>query len=229
MKFTHYLTLFCSTALAACMSDSSIVKGPTTMRTTVAPMIVEQPRNGSLFRLDSPMSSMYQDEAKPRYVGDTLKIDIAESMSGSSKLNTSAVRTNSAKSKGPGTSDSSLGGLLRNILNMDASISGEDNFSGTGKTDNTNSLKGKLAASVINVLPNGNLAVAGEKSIVFNGTANTLRFSGIVNPRDIKSGRIVSSEDVVDARLEQVGKGGVAETTSMTWLQRFLTDGMLVW
>ncbi len=229
MNFSGLLGALC-VFLSACTSDSgSIVKGPTTVRSISQSVPVENTQNGSLFRSDSMMLALYQDAAKPRNIGDTLKIDIAESMSGSSKLNALSKRTNSAKTKGPGTADKNLSGILRNIINMDASASGEDSFNGTGKTDNVNTLKGKLAASVVNVLPNGNLVVAGEKSIVFNGTSNTLRFSGVVNPKDIHSGRIVSSEDVVDARLEQVGKGGIAETTSMTWLQRFLTDGLLVW
>jgi len=119
--------------------------------------------------------------------------------------------------------------LINNIYNVDASASGSDTYDGSGKSKNASTLEGKLAASVINVLPNGNLVVAGEKSISFNGNVATLRFSGVVDPADIKTGRIVSSSDVLDAKLEQVGTGLVADSNKRTWLQRFLTDKLTIW
>ena len=82
---------------------------------------------------------------------------------------------------------------------------------------------------MINVLSNGNLVVAGERSMSFNGTLNTLRFSGVVNPLDIKAGGIVASGDVVDAKTELTGAGGTADTASRSWLQKLLTDGLSVW
>jgi len=149
-------------------------------------------------------------------------------MTASSKISTESRRKNNVASKGPGGANT-ISSLINNIINADTSASGSDSFDGKGKTDNTNVLKGKLAASVVNVLPNGNLEVAGEKKIAFNGTVNALRFSGVVNPKDIKVGRIVSSEDVVDARLEQVGDGMIAEAGSRGWLQKILTDALIVW
>jgi len=191
---------------------------------------IEQTVNpGSIFQ-PSNMSAMLliQDDSKPHRIGDTLKIDIAENLSASSKITTESSRKNNVATKGPGGANT-MSSLLNSIINADASASGSDSFDGKGKTDNTNVLKGKLAASVVNVLPNGNLEVAGEKKIAFNGTINTLRFSGVVDPKDIKSGRIVSSEDVVDARLEQTGDGMIAEAGSRGWLQKFLTDTLIIW
>lgn len=60
-----------------------------------------------------------------------------------------------------------------------------------------------MAVTVINVLPNGHLLVAGERSMGLNGGVSTLRFSGIVNPRDIGPGNVVASADVVNANLER--------------------------
>ena len=94
---------------------------------------------------------------------------------------------------------------------------------------NTTTFNARLSAYVINVLSNGNLVVAGERSMSFNGTLNTLRFSGVVNPLDIKAGGIVASGDVVDAKTELVGSGGPADAASRSWLQKLLTDGLSVW
>jgi flagellar L-ring protein FlgH len=227
-RFPFLLLTTATAALSACGGQESIVKGPTTIRSTYPIAAVERSNQGAIFQPNSTAGWIFQD-AQPAHVGDTLKINISESLSGTSTTSTSTSRKNEVASKGPGTGDDSMSGLIRNILNMNASASGSDSFTGSGKTNNTNTLKGVLAASVVNVMPNGNLVVAGEKSVAFNGTLNTLRFSGVVNPKDIKSGRIVASEDVVDARLEQVGAGGVAQATSKNWLQRMLTDAMMVW
>lgn len=212
----------------ACAFEKPIVQSPTSMRMIMPQAATDISNPGSIYQPNGPMLGFYQD-APPRQVGDTLKIVISESMTGTSKVNTTTSRSNAAASKGPGQTSDSLGSIIKTIMNQNASASGSDSFTGKGQTDNTQSLEGKLAASVINVLPNGNLVVAGEKTVAFNGAVNTLRFSGVVNPRDIKSGRTVASEDVVDARLEQVGQGGVAKTTSMDALQKFLTDTITLW
>ena len=82
---------------------------------------------------------------------------------------------------------------------------------------------------MINVLPNGHLVVAGERSVAMNGGTSTLRFSGIVNPRDIRAGNVVASADAVNARVELVGQGDVSEAATRNWLQRVLTSSMTVW
>lgn len=209
-------------------SKESIISGPTTIRQTYQVAGVERTNPGAIFQPNGNPEGLFQD-TRPRRIGDTLKIDISESFSGSSKSNTSAKRSNDVASKGPGTGNDSMGSLLKGLLNMDATASGSDSFTGKGSTDTANTLKGKLAASVINVLPTGNLVVAGEKSVAFNGTVNTLRFSGVVNPKDIGSDRVVSSENVIDARLETISGGMVADTASKGWIQRALTDSLMIW
>ncbi|MDQ7989125.1 MAG: flagellar basal body L-ring protein FlgH [Candidatus Dactylopiibacterium sp.] len=215
--------------LAACATPP-LVQGPTTNMPQRQIASLEQATNpGSIYQPGNPTGmALFQEESKPRHIGDSLKIDIAESLTASNKSTTSTSRANRVASKGPGGSDS-MNGLISRILNLDATASGSDGFDGSGKTENTNRLEGKLAASVINVLPNGNLVVAGEKSIAFNGALNTLRFSGVVDPADIKTGRVVRSSDVIDARLEQVGAGMIADTSARSWLQRMLTENLRVW
>jgi flagellar L-ring protein precursor FlgH len=186
-------------------------------------------RGAGEHRLDLPGQQLFTDQRKPRNIGDTLKIDIAESLNASQSLSTDTSRDNKVASKGPGAGDAALGGVLTGLLNMDVSASSSDAYKGSGKSENAQALKGKIAASVINVLPNGNLVVAGERSIAMNGGVSTLRFSGVVNPADIKPGGIVASGDVVDARIEQVGGGDLADSASRGWLQRLLTKSLTVW
>jgi flagellar L-ring protein precursor FlgH len=221
--------LLATASLFACKSTPpSLVTAPTSVPQPYPIAGIENRTNGSLYQAGNFMG-IYQDAPLAHRIGDKVKIEIAESSSGSSKSTSKLARANSVATKGPGTTDQNMNSMLRNLLNLDAQASGKDDFTGDGQTENSSSLKGKLAASVINVLPNGNLVIAGDRSIAFNGTVNTLRFSGVVNPRDLKPDNRIASEDVMEARLEQVGNGLVADSNGKTWLQKMLTDSLLVW
>jgi flagellar L-ring protein precursor FlgH len=223
------LSVFVLMGLCACSSPPPLVAGPTSVQQSQPVHYVERVNTGSIYQANSSSAWLFTDQRKPRNIGDTLKIDIAESLNASQSLSTDTSRDNKVASKGPGAGDAALGGVLTGLLNMDVSASSSDAYKGSGKSENAQALKGKIAASVINVLPNGNLVVAGERSIAMNGGVSTLRFSGVVNPADIKPGGIVASGDVVDARIEQVGGGDLADSASRGWLQRLLTKSLTVW
>lgn len=215
--------------LGACKSSPPpVVAGPTSVPQPYPIASLETRNNGSLYQ-QSTYIGIFQDAPLAHKIGDKVKIEIAENSSGSNKSSSKLNRSHSVATKGPGTTDENMNSMLRNLLNLDAQASGKDDFTGDGKTENSSSLKGKLAASVINVLPNGNLVIAGDRSIAFNGTTNTLRFSGVINPRDLKPDNRIASEDVMEARLEQVGNGLIADSNNKGWLQKLLTDSLLVW
>lgn len=200
-----------------------MVTGPTSVRPAYPSANMEN--NGAIFRVSS---AQLFEESTTHYVGDILKIDISESLTASNKANTSNSRDTSLKQVGPGAG-SSMSGLLASIFNINATASGSDSFSGTGQTDNANTMNGSLMVSIIEVLPNGNLVVAGEKRIGLNGSINTLRFSGVVRSRDIRGGNVVASSNVADARLEQVGGGTVADGNTQGWMQQFFRSILTFW
>ena len=215
--------------VAGCSSPSPLVQGPVSVRPVPPPTYAERTVTGGIYRANLGNVSLFSDQRKPQAIGDTIKVDISESLNANSTVNSVNSRANSVTSKGPGMNSDSLGTLLRGLANMDATASGSDAFTGKGSSQNVSTFNARLAAYVINVLSNGNLVVAGERSISFNGTLHTLRFSGVVNPLDIKAGGIVASGDVVDAKTELVGSGGTADTAQRSWLQKLLTDGLAVW
>lgn len=226
--------LLCTTALpclnilAGCAATSPFAKLPMSAAPHETPVYVEKINTGSLFQAGMDANSLFSGDRKPRAVGDTLKINIAEKFAASNKVNTTTKRENQVATKGPGTSNPN-GGFIDRVLNVDASASGSDAYKGAGTTDNAASFNALLTASVINVLPNGHLLVAGERSITLNGGTSNLRFHGVVNPRTVRAGNIVSSEDVLNARFEVAGQGDVSDAGSRNWLQRFLTNNMVIW
>jgi len=224
-----YAAVLCVAVLSACSSlpDTGIVQGPLGAPPVPRPVNIERVNNGSIFQPNMQSVSLFSADRKPRYVGDTLKIDISETLSATSKVNTDTSRETALSAKGPGSKAGV--GIFSSIMNLDASASGSNTLKGGGTTENASKFTGQLAASVVNVMPNGNLVVAGDRTISLNGGVNVLRFSGIVNPRDIRAGNIVASADTVNARLEVVGRGEVSEASSRNWIQRVLADSLSFW
>jgi len=215
--------------LSACssVSESAIVPGPLSVAAVPRPANLERVNTGSIFQPSMASVSLFSSDRKPRYVGDTLKIDISETLNATSKVNTDTSRDSKLASKGPG-SKAGLG-IISSIMNLDATASGSNAFKGDGSTANASTFTGELTASVINVMPNGNLVVAGDRTISLNGGATVLRFSGIVNPKDIRAGNIVASADAANVRLEVVGRGEVSDAAQRNWIQRVLSESLSFW
>ncbi|WP_371736890.1 flagellar basal body L-ring protein FlgH, partial [Rhodoferax sp. U11-2br] len=214
-----------SSLLLGCSSPpTTTVPGPLSALPIARPANLERVTTGSLFQASS--GSLFTGRQKPRAIGDTVKVNISEKLSASDTIKADASRETALKSKGPGVREDSP---LAGIFNHDATASGSNSFKGNGTSKNDSSFTGQLAASVINVLANGNLVVAGERSIALHGGGSTLRFSGVVDPRDIKDGNVIQSSDVVNARLEVVAQGDSSEIASRTWLQKVLNVTQSIW
>ncbi len=214
---------------AGCSSPQPFMTSPMSASPNEPPPYVERVPTGSLFQPGMMAGTLFSGERKPRALGDTLKVDISEKLTASNKVETNTSRENKVASKGPGNGAPGKGNFFDKLVNMDATASGSDAYKGQGSTDNALSLAAQLTVSVVNVLPNGHLVVAGERSMALNGGTSTLRFAGTVNPRDIKAGNVVMSSDVLNARYELDGQGDVSEAGSRSWLQRFLTKSLTVW
>lgn len=207
--------------------DPHVVEGPLSAAPVPHPTNVERINNGSIFQPGMTSASLFTDERKARFVGDNVKINIAETLNATSTVKIDAKRETALTQKGPG--GKSGVGLATKILDLDATASGSSSIKGGGTTSNSGTFTAVVPASVINVLPNGNLVVAGDRAISLNGDVKVLRFSGILNPRDIHSGNAVDSADVVNARLEVLSRGELSDTSSRNWIQRVIASSLAFW
>ena len=99
-----------------------------------------------------------------------------------------------------------------------------NDFSGEGATASANTFSGSITATVVEVLPNGHLLLAGEKQIGVNQNVDVLRFSGTVDPRAIQANSVVNSLQVANVRIESRGRGAQQEAQVMPWLGRFFMN-----
>ncbi|MDQ8023756.1 MAG: flagellar basal body L-ring protein FlgH [Moraxellaceae bacterium] len=160
--------------------------------------------------------SLFEDR-RARYVGDTIIVNLVERTSASKAANTAATRGSSMEA-----GITSLQGVPGKFLApLQVGAGTDSSFNGQGSAAANNTFNGTIAATVIDVFPNGNLLVSGEKKLAINTGDEFIRFSGIVNPTNVTSMNTVQSVQVADARIEYKGSGYIDEAQSMGWMQRF--------
>lgn len=211
--------LTCSAFLAGCshIEPRVDIKLPTSL---TPQQIVSQPElNGAIFQTTNAARPLFEDQ-KPGRIGDILTVAIVEKTSASRSSKSSSAKSSDTKAAVP-----TLAGLPgKSFLGAQLAANAANTFEGKGETANDNTFTGTLTVTVVGVLPNGNLVVAGEKQIGINHNTETIRFSGVVNPQTIQAGNVVQSPQVADARLEYRGKGYIDEAQRMGWLQRFFLN-----
>lgn len=174
-----------------------------------------KPVTGSLFQTVGYRPSF--EDRRARQVGDTVTIQIVENVTASQKSTSTVNRSSSVDSAITALPMQTLPGLTK----LDVGASSNNNFSGKGGTESANTFSGSITATVIEVLPNGHLVVAGEKQIGVNQNVDVLRFSGTIDPRLVQPGSIISSTQVANVRVESRGRGAQGEAQTVGWLSRF--------
>jgi len=219
-------------AAAACLVAAGCNTVPPTQihqPLTARPAPVPQPQliasNGSIYQA-AQATQVYHgyrplfEDRRPRSVGDILVIQINEKTAASKKSDSTAERN-----QGSTFGVSSLAGLPgKSLLNSSLDASSANKFDGKGAATSNNDFVGTITVTVTEVLPNGNLLVAGEKQIGINQASEFVRFSGVVNPSTIAAGNAVSSAQVADARMEYRANGYIDEAQTMGWLNRFFLN-----
>lgn len=159
------------------------------------------------------------EDIKARRIGDMITVVLQEQTDAEKSADTGTTKSTSSEISDPII----LGGdvtwngdpVLRN------SLQSEHAFDGAADSSQSNSLKGSVTVSVVEVLSNGNLVVQGEKWININQGEEYIRLRGIVRPRDIRADNTIASTRVANAQIQYSGEGILNETNSMGWLARF--------
>ena len=209
-----FLLLFSVFALTACNTvPPTNVHQPMTVRP--APRNEMAAASGSIYQ--AGVSRTLFEDRRARYVGDTMTILIAETTAASARSGTNINRASSINVGVP-----LIQGLPgKSFQGMNLSAEGSNAFSGKGDASANNIFTGNIAVTVIDVLPNGNLLVSGEKQISVGHGTEYIRLSGVVNPYFINAANTISSANVADARVEYKESGAISEAQVMGWLARF--------
>lgn len=173
------------------------------------------PQNGSIYRAGYDMR-LFED-VKARRLGDILTIRLVEKTDAKTKADTDLNKEGSVLVAVPTLLGQPLNVDGDNLFDLDTQRAS----TGEAESKQSNSLKGDITVTVVEVQSNGNLRVRGEKWIYLNQGEEYIRIIGLVRPEDIAADNSVLSTRVADARISYGGTGPVADTNAAGWLARF--------
>lgn len=198
------------------------------------PLPPAQPEaNGAIYQNGFDMR-LFED-VKARRVGDILVVQLVENTTSSKSNETTINKSTSTSIDNPtvfGTSpEFDLPGFfpLANTsdVNLETSLSSDHEFSGDSSSDQSNNLDGTIAVSVVEVLPNGNMMVRGEKRMTLNQGNEYVRISGIVRPTDVLANNTVLSTQIADATITYTGEGPTDASNVLGWLAKFFISAIM--
>jgi len=176
-----------------------------------APVDVERQPN-SLWR---PGSRAFLKDQRASNVGDILTVIIDISDNAAISNTTTRSRTNSESSSASAFLgyEQSLGAILpeavdpTNLVDLDSDSSSV----GGGGVNRNESINLRVAALVTQVLPNGNLVLAGRQEVRVNFEKRELQVAGIIRPADITSQNTVDYDQIAEARIAYGGQGQISD------------------
>ncbi len=197
----------------------------------VAPPPVPQ-GNGAIYQSGFQVS--WFEDMRARRVGDLLTIKLVERTDATKSAKTSVSRKNTSSVTNPSILGAApqinLPGILplttTKNLGLGTSLSSSTDFEGDGDSAQSNKLTGDITVTVMEVLPNGNMMVRGEKRIGINQGNEYIKLSGVVRPADIDSTNTVLSTKMADPTIIYVGDGAIASANAMGWLAKFFISAL---
>lgn len=181
--------------------------------------------NGSLYQAGN--SAALFEDLRAHRVGDILTVILTEETKASKSASTSVSKDNTTDVQNPTLFGKalSLGSITdKKLPSLEQQLSSSKDFSGSGKSDQSNKLSGSIQVIVVEELPNRYLRIAGEKNLTINQGDERVQLTGIVRPQDIRVDNTIPSVRVANAMITYSGSGMVADANDMGWLARFFNS-----
>jgi len=163
----------------------------------------QRAESSSLWDRDS--TGFFRDR-RAKKVGDlvTVLIDINDR----AQLQNATGRSREAKQES----------LDPDILNLDTAtdsgkvvqLESSSETSGQGSIKRNENIRLRVAALIIQVLPNGNFVIAGRQEVKVNAELRELRIAGIIRQADIKVNNTVDYDKIAEARITYGGRGQIS-------------------
>lgn len=186
------------------------------------PAAYEKPTNAnSLWR---PGSRAFFKDQRARRMGDivTIVIDIDDR----ARLDNTTERR---RANGETAAIPAFGGLEQSLVDLlpDGAnaaqlvdLSSDSTTRGEGSVDRREDVELTIAAIVTQVLPNGNLVVAGKQEVRVNYEVRELTVTGIIRPEDISNANRINHTQIAEARISYGGRGQLTDVQQARYGQQ---------
>jgi flagellar L-ring protein precursor FlgH len=216
-------TMLCAT-LAALLPACGLLPAPKQHKPDpVVARVLPPPTprtDGAIYQAGQQME-LFAD-LKARRVGDVLTILLTESTAASKSAVTKTTKTTGVTNTGPTIFGKTI--TAGGVPIFTTTLNGADAFDGEGSSTQGNTFTGSLTVTVMEVQPNGNMVIQGDKTLKLNQGDEYVHVSGVVRSADIATNNTVTSDKVADAHISYSGKGVIDSANRMGWLARFFNS-----
>lgn len=222
-------------ALAACGRVSPIGALPEFTPPTTTPEHMAMMSPGLPFDIDPPpqraevqLASLWTGE-RGSLLGDNRAIRRGDILTVVIEIDDSAAIRNSTDRSRQGDQEMSIDALFglpesaaEDGLSLAPAVQlgSAGSFSGDGSVTRNEQLTLRVAATVVDVLPNGVLAISGQQEVRVNNELRELLVSGFVRPADISRQNEVSYDKIAAARISYGGRGQISDMQQPRWGQQ---------
>jgi len=171
---------------------------------------VSERQPNSLWRTGS--RAFFRDQRAHR-VGDILTVII--SMDEKAEISNETERSRANSEDADITNLFGIEGQLTKVLpealSPSSLVSTGSNLSNVGKgsVDRSEKIDLRVAATITQVLPNGNLVLAGRQQVTVNYDMRELLVTGVIRPEDVSASNTVTYDQIAEARISYGGHGQI--------------------
>lgn len=162
-----------------------------------------------------PARQTFFKDQRAHKVGDILTVLIDVDDEADMKNKTERSRTGEETATLPNLLglESKLGKLLPDAVDPSNLVGAgtESTNTGDGKIKREEAIRLKLAAMIMQVLPNGNLVIQGKQEMRVNFELRELTLQGVIRPEDILNTNSISYEKIAEARISYGGRGTTSD------------------
>lgn len=101
-------------------------------------------------------------------------------------------------------------------------VSSESQMNADGAIRRRERITLRIAATVIDVLPNGNLFVTGSQEVLVNDEMRDLRVQGVVRREDIARTNVIPYDKIAEARIAYGGRGDISRAGRSRYGQKVI-------
>ena len=208
-------------SLGACSTVADTVRGPNLTPMGYPAALV--PRQQEIIPISAPRTpasanSLWRSGARAFFmdqrahrVGDILTVQIDIDDRATTSNSSSSSRSSGASLGVPSFLgfESTIGKIFPSQFDPANAIetTSDNSNAGSGSIQRQEKISLTIAATVAQVLPNGNMVIQGTQEVKTNNELRQLTVSGIVRPEDITAANTIRHTQIAEARINYGGRG----------------------